>query len=79
MNNNIHSDLLKELNLQVARRIRVTCCWHCKRTDRTLKRLRDDNGKKTQDYICTLCLELGFMKPDIANSSFLVKEEYEKA
>lgn len=52
--------------------IRVTVCWRCKSRIRPLKRLRDEKGKKTPDYICTLCIQLGFMYPDKPDCSFII-------
>ena len=48
----------------------LNVCWSCKRADRTLFRLRDENGFKTKDYICVFCRDtLGLNDPPIGNSS----------
>lgn len=48
-------------------------CWKCKFGNRTLYNVKDENGNKTEDYICLSCMGMGHRRPDIGNSSF-VKE-----
>ena len=45
-------------------------CWKCKRAHVTLYNLRDENGKKTQDYVCSDCKVWG--SPEIGNVSRVV-------
>ena len=48
----------------------LNVCWSCKRSDRTLFRLRDENGFKLPDYICIFCRDtLGLNEPPIGNAS----------
>jgi protein-arginine kinase activator protein McsA len=42
-------------------------CWHCRKGDVTLLRVLRD-GKKTEDYICTVCAREDYAPP-IGNMS----------
>lgn len=51
-------------------------CWYCKEGSKTLKRLRNEKGVKTQDYACLEHVVMGL--PPVGNSSrimFKYKEE----
>lgn len=45
----------------------IIACWYCKRGDVSLYRLRNEKGKKTQDYVCKEDLHRG--APPIGNVS----------
>lgn len=61
---------VRKWNSPVARIV----CWHCHRNDRTLYRVRDDRGRKTQDYVCSVC-RLFVGRPPIGNVS-MIRFEY---
>lgn len=48
----------------------IICCWSCKKTNVTLKRIRDEFGLKTEDYVCLSCEPLS-PKPTHPNISFI--------
>ncbi len=43
-------------------------CWNCRRSDVTLLRIKDEDGKKTEDYVCVNCVTL-HPAPPIGNFS----------
>lgn len=45
----------------------IIVCWHCRKGDITLLRVRKD-GKKTEDYICKECMKTEYYPP-IGNMS----------
>lgn len=49
------------------KKIKQVCCWRCKETHKTLFVVRDEDGKKTNDYTCDDCKAWG--DPEIGNSS----------
>lgn len=63
-------------------------CWKCKEGQfdprlkafgmkgKTLLRVKEKDGKKSNDYICISCKSFGFYEPDIWNTSE-VKIDYE--
>lgn len=66
-------------DIPMPRRVRLThprpvakiVCWHCQGQwrNRPLRNVRNAAGKKTKDYICDICLAIGFYKPAIGNQS----------
>lgn len=56
---------IKMRNLPIAKVV----CWKCKQGDKTLKRLRDEFGEKTPDYVCVDCEVYG--APKEPNQSLL--------
>ena len=63
--------------------IGTLCCWKCKRSGVTLTVCRDEDGKKTKDYVCENCKAwVGTKEPSIGNQSIiynkLSKKEVEK-
>ena len=63
----------------------LNVCWSCKKGDKTLLRLRDENGFKVPDYMCTVCAAIfGLKEPPIGNASKIYfpkevkKEKYPK-
>lgn len=56
-------------------------CWHCRKGDKQLFRIRDEDGFKTEDYICVTCKAEGNYMPPIGNASKLyypTKEQLER-
>ena len=50
--------------------IKQVVCWHCRKGNVTLYNIRDEDGKKTQDYTCGTCKVWG--DPPIWNASRIV-------
>lgn len=55
----------------------VTVCWKCKYGNRTLYNVKDEIGRKSNDYVCLSCIGLGYRKPPIGNSSFVKENRLE--
>lgn len=43
-------------------------CWNCRQGNKQLYNVRDNQGKKTEDYVCVDCRPLG-QNPPIGNMS----------
>lgn len=52
-------------------------CWHCRRAHVTLFAVKDEEGKKTNDYVCSDC-RLSYPRPDIYNSSRVILKPKDK-
>ena len=52
-------------------------CWHCRRAHVTLYNVKDEEGKKTNDYVCVNCREK-FPRPEIYNCSRVLLKVEEK-
>lgn len=56
-------------------------CWHCRKGDKQLFRIKDEDGFKTEDYICVECKPTAPKMPPIGNASKLyypTKEQLER-
>lgn len=56
-------------------------CWHCRRGNKQLFRLKNESGKKLPDYVCVECKPKAPARPPIGNVSmirFPSKEELKK-
>lgn len=54
-------------------------CWHCRRGDRQLFRIKDSDGFKTEDYICVDCKFFTSQNPPIQNvSKMLIPKQLKK-
>jgi len=59
--------------------IGTICCLRCKNTRATLTVCRDEDGKKTKDYVCEKCKAwVGTKEPDIGNQSMIYNKPSEK-
>lgn len=43
-------------------------CWHCRRSDVTLLKVKSGDGDKITDYVCVKCAPM-YPAPPIGNSS----------
>lgn len=60
------------------KQVKITVCWKCRYGNRTLYRVKDENGNKTEDYVCLSCWGMGHYRPPIGNQSFVVEQRLDK-
>lgn len=81
LNINMNYKEQQELASKATRPTHYIVCWSCLSGNHQLFAVRDEKEKKTGDYVCVFCKDLGRWKPPIENASKKKKhylDEFEK-